>query len=122
MGLTTGPIRSSSAGFVGTFELVTVAECAGGAALRCVDVTVGGGREAAGRGGGATVVGFGASQVPSGTRDAAATLPKAAERTGGADGVWETTAGREAEGTVGLGAAGGAALRRAAISTFPTGV
>ena len=84
MGLTTGAIRSSSAGFVGTFELVTVEECVGTAALRCVDDTVGGGRVAVG-GGGAKDVGFGASQLPSGTRDAAAVLPNAAERTGGAD-------------------------------------
>ena len=84
VGLTTGAIRSSSAGFVGTFELVTVEECVGTAALRCVDDTVGGGRVAVG-GGGAKDVGFGASQLPSGTRDAAAVLPIAAERTGGAD-------------------------------------
>lgn len=121
MGLTTGPIRSSSAGFVGVFELVTNAECAGTAALRCADVTVGVGRGAAG-GEGATAVGFGASQEPAGTRDAAAALPKPAERTVGADGVGATAGGRDAEGRAGLGAAGGAALRKAAMSTFPTGV
>jgi hypothetical protein len=121
VGLTTGPIRSSSAGFVGAFELATVEECAGAAALRCIYETAGEGRGAVG-GGGATTVGFGASQEPSGTRDAAAVLPKlTAERTGCADGVEATAEGRGAEGTVGLGAAEGE-LRRAAISTFPTGV
>ena len=71
------------AGFVGTFELVMVEECVGTVALRCVDDTVGGGHEAAG-GVGAKNVGFGASQVPSGTRDTAAVLQNAAERTVGA--------------------------------------
>ena len=118
--LTTGPIRSSSAGFVGTFELVTVDECAG---ARCVYDTAGEGRGAVGGAGagGVTTVGFGASQEPSGTRDAAAVVPKPVERTGCAGGVAATAEGREAEGMAGLGAAEGA-LRRAAISTFPTGV
>ena len=120
VGLTTGPIRSSSAGFVGTFELATVDECAG---VRCVYDTAGEGRGAVGGGGAgeATAVGFGVSQEPSGTRDAAAVVPKPVERMGCADGVAVTAAGRGAEGTAGLGAAEGA-LRRAAISTFPTGV
>jgi hypothetical protein len=109
---------------VGTFELGTVAECAG--TERGVATTVGGGRAAAGRGGGAAAtVGFGASQVPVGTRAAAAALPTVVVRTVGPDedGAGGINAeGRGAEGTGGCGDAGTAALRMAAISTLPTGV
>lgn len=84
--LTTGPIRSSSEGFVGTSELGTVAECAG--TERGVATTVGGGRGAAGGGGeAAETVGFGASQVPIGTRAAVAALPTLVVRKVGPDGV-----------------------------------
>jgi hypothetical protein len=69
-------------------------------------------------------VGLGASQVPAGTRKAAAALPTLVVRTvGPEDGEETVTAeGRGAEGMAGLGCVGAAALRRAAMSTFPTGV
>lgn len=78
VGLTTGPIQSSSAGFVGAFELATIAECAGTTVLDRADVTVEDGPGAIG-GWGAKAVGFEASQVPSGMCDAAAALPRPAE-------------------------------------------
>ena len=123
MGLTTGLIRSSSEGFVGIFELEIVAECAG------TDLeppmTVGGGREAADGGGGAAeTVGLGASQVPSGTRAAAAAPPMAVFRKVAPEEGDEVRVGtgRGVEGTRGFGGVGAAALRIAAMSTFPTGV
>lgn len=79
----------------------------------------GGGRETA------EAAGLGASQVPSGTREAAAAPPTAVVRKvvpdedKEADGAAE---GRGAEGTVGFGGVGTAVLRIAVMSTFPTGV
>jgi hypothetical protein len=75
-----------------------------------------------GGGGVAETTCFGASQVPVGTRAAAAVLPTVVVRTVEpcADGI--TAEGRGAEGTGGCGGAGPAALRMAAISTLPTGV
>src|SRR5712671_5569923 len=117
MRLTTGPIRSSSEGLVGTFELGAVAvrvETEGESAT-----TLGVGRgAAAGAGGAAGTVGLGASQASSGAR-AAAALPTAVGWTArldesGAAGV--TVEGRGAGGTVGLGSAGAAALRIAVMS------
>jgi hypothetical protein len=109
---------------VGTSELGTVAECAG--TERGVATTVGGGRGAAGGGGDAAeTVGFGASQVPIGTRAAVAALPTLVVRKVGPDEVGAAgipAEEYEEEGTADLGGAGGAALRMAAISTFPTGV
>jgi hypothetical protein len=118
--LTTGPMRSSSEGLVGASELGTI--CAGiGREL----ATKAGGREAAGGGGVAETIGFGMSQASAGTREAAAALPTAVVRTVGPDedGA-ETVAaeGRGAEGVAGLRGTGAAALRLAAMSTFPTGV
>jgi len=122
--LTTGLIRSSSEGFVRTFGLGPVAECAGTESV--LPTTVGKGRGAAGGGGGAAeTVSFGASQVPSGTRAAAAAPLTALSRTVLPDDDWGPSVaakGREAEGTTGFGAVGAAALRIAAMSTFPTGV
>lgn len=117
----TGPMRSSSEGFVGRSELGTV--CAGiGREL----ATMAGGRGAAAGGGGAAkTVGFGASQASAGTREAAAALPTTVVRTVGPDedGAEKVPAeGRAAEGMAGLGGMGAAALRMAAMSTFPTGV
>ena len=120
---TTGLIRSSSEGFVGTLELATVAECAGTESV--LPTTVGEGRGAAGGGGATKTVGFGASQVPSGARAAVATLLTALVRTGFPDEDWGPSVaaeGRGAEGTAGFRAVGAAALRIAAMSTFPTGV
>jgi hypothetical protein len=115
--LTTGPMRSSSEGFVGRSELGTV--CAG---IDREPAVVAGGRGAAGgEGGAAKTVGFGASQAPAGTREAAAALPTAVVRTVGPDEDGVPAEGRGAEGMVGLGT-GAAALRIAAMSTFPTGV
>lgn len=113
-------MRSSSEGFVGIFELGTAAECGG---------TVGEwtttGREVVIGGGGATeTIGFGASQVPAGTRAAAAALPMSVARTVGPDGKGAAevaTEGRGAEGTAGLGGMGATALRMAVMSTLPTG-
>jgi len=120
VGLTTGFIRSSSEGFVETFELGTIADCAG--IEREPPTTVGGGREAAGGGGGAShTVGLGTSQVPSGTRAAAAAPPMAVFRKVVSEEV-RVAKGREAEGMAGFGGVGAAALRIAAMSTFPTGV
>lgn len=120
MTLTTGPMRSSSEVLVGRSELGTV--CAG---IGREPAVVAGGRGAAGGGGGAAkTVGFGASQAPAGTREAAAALPTAVVRTVGPeeDGTGTVPAeGRGAEGMAGLGT-GAAALRMAAMSTFPTGV
>src|SRR5258708_11466947 len=77
--LTTGPMRSSSEGFSGTFEL--------GSVWAGVDrelATIAGGRGAAGGGGGAAeTVGFGASQASTGTREAAAAPPTRVVRVGG---------------------------------------
>jgi len=119
--LTTGPMRSSSVGFVGASELGTI--CAGiGREL----ATTAGGRGAVGGGAGvAETIGFGASQVSAGTREAAAALPTAVVRTVGADGDGAETVpgeGRGAEGMAGLGGMGAGALRMVAMSTFPTGV
>jgi hypothetical protein len=120
VGLTTGLIRSSSEGFVETFELGTVADCAG--TEREPPTTVGGGREATGGGGGASeTVGLGTSQVPSGTRAAAAAPPMTVFRKVVPE-EGKVAKGREAEGTAGFGGVGAAVLRIAAISTFPTGV
>ena len=120
--LTTGPMRSSSVGLAGTFEVG--AACAGTG--RESATTVGGGRGAADGGrGAAETVGLGASQVPAGTREAAAALPTVVVRTVGPDEDGEeigTAEGRGAEGMAGLGGMGAAALRIAAMSTFPTGV
>jgi hypothetical protein len=119
--LTTGPMRSSSEGFVGASELGTI--CAGiGREL----ATTAGGRGAAGGGGGAAeTVGFGVSQASAGTREAAAALPTTVVRTVDPDEDSAETVpaeGRGAEGMAGLGGMGAAALRMAAMSTFPTGV
>jgi hypothetical protein len=117
--LTTGPMRSSSEGLVRTFELG--AACAGTG--RESATTVRGGRGAAGGGGDAAeAVGLGASQVPAGTREAAAALPTVFWTVGPDDGEEKLADGRGAEGMAGLGAVGVAALRKAAMSTFPTGV
>jgi len=116
--LTTGPMRSSSEGFVGRSELGT--DCAG-----IGRATTAEGRGAAGGGGGATkTVGFGASQASAGTREAAAALPTAVVRMVGPDDGTETVPaeGRGAEGMAGLGGMGAAQLRKAVMSTFPTGV
>jgi hypothetical protein len=122
--LTTGLIRSSSKGFVGTLELGTAAECAGTESV--LPTTVGEGRGAAGGGGGAAeIAGFGASQVPSGTREAAAAPLTALVRNVFPDedgGPSVAAEGRGAEGTAGFGTLGAAVLRIAAMSTFPTGV
>jgi hypothetical protein len=122
MRLTTGPMRSSSEGLERTFGLGTV--CAGTG--REAATTVGGGRGAAGGGRDAAETGgLGVSQVPAGTREAAAALPTVVVRTVGPDeGSEETVAaeGRGAEGMAGLGGVGPAALRMAAMSTFPIGV
>lgn len=99
--LTTGPMRSSSEGLVGTFELG--ATCAGTG--RESATTAGGGRGAVGGGGGtAEAVGFGASHVPAGTREAAAALPTVVVRSVGRDEDDEETAaeGRGAEEMEGL--------------------
>lgn len=124
MGLTTGLIRSSSEGFVEIFELGTVAECTGTEELEPL-MTVGGGREAAVGGRGvAETVGLGASQEPTGTRAAAAALPKAVFRMVVSEDDEEVGVATErgAEGTADFGGVGAAALRNAAMSTFPTGV
>jgi hypothetical protein len=122
MRLTMGPMRSSSEGLVGTFELAAI--CAGTG--RELATTVGGGRGAAGGGRCvAETVGLGASQASTGTRDAAAALPIVVARTVGPDEDGNETAaaeGRGAEGMAGLGGVGTAVLRMAAMSTFPTGV
>lgn len=118
MTLTTGPIRSSSEGFVGVSELETI--CAGiGREL----ATMAGGREAAGGGGGAAeIVDFGAFQASAGNREAAEALPTAVVRTIDEDVAEEDpTEGRGAEGMAGLGGIGAAVLRMAAMSTLPTG-
>jgi hypothetical protein len=119
--LTTGPMRSSSEDFVGRSELGTV--CAG---IGRFAATTAGGRGAAGGGGGAAkTVGIGASHASEGTREAAAALPTAVVRTVGPDEDGAETVpaeGRGAEGMAGLGGTGAAALRMAAMSTFPTGV
>lgn len=106
---------------MGRSELGTV--CAGiGREL----TTTAGARGAAGGGGvAAKTVGFGASQASAGTREAAAALPTAVVRTVGPDedGAEKVSAEeRTAEGMAGLGGMGAAALRMAAMSTFPTGV
>ena len=114
-------MRSSSEDLVGTFE--PGAACAG--AGRESATTVGRGHGAAGGGGGAAeAVDLGASQVPAGTREAAAALPTVAVRTVGPDedGEENLADGRGAEGMAGLGDVGAAVLRKAAMSTFPTGV
>jgi len=114
-------MRSYSEGFVGTFELETV--CAG---IGREPLTTAEGREAAGgRGGPTEAVGFGASQAPAGTREAAAALPTAVVRAVGPveDGEEMVPAeGRGTDGMLGLGGVGAAELRIAAMSTFPTGV
>jgi hypothetical protein len=119
--LTTGPMRSSSEGFVGRSELGAV--CAG---IGREAATTAGGREAAAGGeGAAKTVGFGASQAPAGTREAAAALPTAVVRMVGPDEDGAETVpaeGRGAEGMAGLGGMGAAPLRKEAMSTFPTGV
>ena len=132
MGLTTGLIRSPSEGFVGIFELGTVAEWAG--TLSKSPTTVGGGRGAAGGGGGAAeTVGFGASQEPSGTRAAATALPVAVavvravvpHEDEDEDEDEEAKVAAKAcgaEGETAFGGVGVAELRIAAMSTFPTGV
>lgn len=120
MTLTTGPMRSSSEGFVGRSELGTV-----WAGIGREPATTAGGRGAAGGGGAAKTVGFGASQASAGTREAAAALPTAVVRTVGPDEDDPETVppeGRGAEGMAGLGGMGAAALRMAAMSTLPTGV
>lgn len=119
---TTGPMRSSSEGLVGTPELRTVAECAGSESATTAE-----GRGATDGGGDATgAAGFGTSQVSAGTLAAAAALPRAVARTIGLDEDGAVTGvaaeGRGAEGMAGLGGVGAAALRMAAMSTFPTGV
>lgn len=99
--LTTGPMRSSSEGLVETFELGATCARTG----RESATTAGGGRGAVGGGrGAAEAVGFGASQVPAGTREAAATLPTVVVRTVGRDedGEETTAEGRGAEGMEGL--------------------
>ena len=113
-------MRSSSEGLIGTFE--PGAACAG--IGRKSATTVGGGRGAARGGGAVEAVGLGASQVPAGTREAAAALPTVAVRTIGPDedGEENLADGRGAEGMAGLGDVGAAVLRKAAMSTFPTGV
>jgi len=120
--LTTGPMRSSSEGLVGTFELGTA--CAG--IGRESATTVGGGRGAAGGGRGeAETVCLGAFQVPAGTREAAAALPTVVVQTVGPDedgGETATAEGRGEEEMAGLESVGTAPLRMAAMSTFPTGV
>ena len=128
MGLTTGLIRSPSEGFVGIFELGTVAEWAG--TLSKSPTTVGGGRGAAGGGGGAAeTVGFGASQEPSGTRAAATALPVAVAVVRAVvphededEEAKVATKACGAEGETAFGGVGVAELRIAAMSTFPTGV
>jgi hypothetical protein len=128
VGLTTGPIRSPSEGFVGIFELGTVAEWDG--TLSKSPTTVGGGRGAAGGGGGAAeTVGFGASQEPSGTRAAATALPVAVAVVRAVvphededEEANVAAKGRGAEGETAFGGVGVAELRIAAMSTFPTGV
>ena len=114
-------MRSSSEGFVGRSELGTVCAWIGRESA-----TTTGGRETAGGGeGAAKTVGFGASQEPAGTREAAAALPNVVVRTVGPDedGVETVPAeGRGAEGVAGLGGMGTAPLRKEAMSTFPTGV
>jgi hypothetical protein len=114
-------MRSSSEGFAGTFELGTV-----WAGVDRELATTAGGRGAAGGGGGAAeTVGFGASQASAGTREAAAALPTVVVRMVGPeeDGAETVPAeGRGAEEIAGLGGVGAAALRMAAISTFPMGV
>ena len=125
MRLTTGLIRSSSEGFVGMFELGTVAECAWTGSV--LPTTVGEGRGTAGEGGTAETVGLGASQVPSGTRAAAAAPLTALVLTSFLDEDCGTSVdaapeGRAAEGTTGFRAVGTVALRIAVMSTFPTGV
>lgn len=113
-------MRSSSEGFVGRSELGTI-----WAGIGREPATTAGGRGAAGGGGVAMTVGFGASQASAGTREAAAALPTAVVRTVGPDEDDEETIppkGRGAEGMAGLGGMGAAALRMAAMSTFPTGV
>jgi hypothetical protein len=114
-------MRSSSEGLVGTFEPGAACARTG----RGSATTVGGGRGAANGGGGAAeAVGLGASQVPAGTREAAAALPTVVVRTVGPDedGEEKVADGRGAEGMAGLGDVGVAVLRKAAMSTFPTGV
>jgi hypothetical protein len=113
-------MRSSSEDPVGTFELG--AACAGTG--RESATAVRGGRGAAGGGGGAAeAVGLGASQVPAGTREAAAALPTVVRTVDpDEDGEEKVADGRGAEGMAGLGVVGVAALRKAAMSTFPTGV
>lgn len=118
MTLTTGPMRSSSEGFVGVSELETI--CAGiGREL----ATTGGGRGAASGGGGAAeTVGFGTFQASVGNREAAEALPTAVVRTVDEDVAEKVPIeGRGAEGMTGLGGTGAAVLRMAAMSTFPTG-
>jgi hypothetical protein len=79
-----------------------------------------------GGGGDATeTVGFGVSHASAGTREAAAALPTAVVRMVGPDEDGAKTVpaeGRGAEGMAGLGGVGPVALRKAAMSTFPTGV
>lgn len=113
-------MRSSSEGLVGAFELGAAFAGTG----RESATTVRGGRGAAGGGGGAAeAIGLGASQVPAGTREAAASLPTVVRTVGpDEDGEEKVADGRGAEGMAGLGAVGVAALRKAAMSTFPTGV
>jgi hypothetical protein len=120
--LTTGPMRSSSEGLVGTIVLAAI--CVGTG--RELATTVGGGRGAAG---GdrcvAETVSLGVSQASAGTREAAAALPIVVVRTVGPDEDGKETAaaeGRGAEGMAGLGGVGTAVLRMAAMSTFPTGL
>ena len=110
-------MRSSSEGLVGRSELGTF--CAG---IGREPGTTAGGREAAGRGGAAETVGFGASQASAGTREAAAALPTAVVRKVDPDVDEIPAEGRGAEGMAGLGGAGAAPLRKDAMSTFPTGV
>ena len=114
-------MRSSSEGFVGRSELGAV--CAG--IGREATTTAGGREAAAGREGAAKTVGFGASQAPAGTREAAAALPTAVVRMVGPDEDGAETVpaeGRGAEGMAGLGGMGAASLRKEAMSTLPTGV
>ena len=111
-------MRSSSEGLIGTFE--PGAACAG--IGRESATTVGGGRGAARGGGAVEAVGLGASQVPAGTREAAAALPTVVVRTVGPDEDGKETVadGRGTEGKVSLAVVGAEAAM--SESTFPTGV
>ena len=112
-------MRSSSEDLVGTFKPGAARAGTG----RESATTVGRGRGAAGGGGGAAeAVGLGASQVPAGTREAAAALPTVVVRTVGPDEDGEETVadGRGTEGMVSLADVGAEAAM--SESTFPTGV